>query len=66
MKIELKKSAIKDLKKIQNPYKDTIHKKILELQNFPNVSNIKKLSNFEPAFRLRVGDYRILFDCIFL
>ncbi len=23
---------------------------------------IKKLTNFEPAYRLRVGDYRVLFD----
>jgi mRNA interferase RelE/StbE len=24
--------------------------------------NIKQLTNFEPAYRLRVGDYRVLFD----
>jgi mRNA interferase RelE/StbE len=62
MKIEIRKSAIKDLKKIDNPIKSNLHKKILELQNFPDITNIKKLTNFEPAYRLRVGDYRILFD----
>ena len=62
MKINLRKSAIKDLKKIDRQDKEAIHAKILELVNFPNVSNIKKLTNFEPAYRLRVGDYRILFD----
>ena len=62
MKIELRKSAIKDLKSISEPYKTKLHNKILELQKFPNLQNIKKLTNFEPAYRLRVGNYRILFD----
>lgn len=35
---------------------------MFELENFPNVSNIKRVSNFDPAYRKRVGDYRILFD----
>jgi len=64
MKIELRKSAIKDLKSISEPYKSKLHTKILELQKFPNLQNIKKLTNFEPAYRLRVGNYRVLFDII--
>lgn len=62
MKINLRKSAVKDLKKINHKDKEMIHAKIIELANFPDVSNIKKLTNFEPAYRLRAGDYRILFD----
>ncbi len=62
MKINLRKSAVKDLKKIDHKDKEMIHAKIVELSNFPDVSNIKKLTNFEPAYRLRAGDYRILFD----
>ena len=62
MQIEIRKSAIKDLKQISEPYKTTIHNKILELKKFPNLQNIKKLTNFEPAYRLRIGDYRVLFD----
>ena len=62
MKIEIRKSAIKDLKHISEPFKSKIHNKILELKNFPNIQNIKKLTNFEPAYRLRIGNYRILFD----
>jgi len=64
MKIELRKSAIKDLKSISEPYKSKLHTKILELQKFPNLQNIKKLTNFEPAYRLRVGNYRVLFDVV--
>lgn len=62
MKIEIRKSAIKDLKHISEPFKTKIHEKILELKKFPNLQNIKKLTNFEPAYRLRIGDYRVLFD----
>lgn len=64
MKIELRKSAIKDLKSISEPYKTQLHNKILELQKFPNLQNIKKLTNFEPAYRLRAGNYRVLFDVV--
>lgn len=62
MKITIRKSAIKDFKKINEPLKTKIEKEIQNLKNFPNVKNIKKLVNFEPAFRLKVGDYRVLFD----
>ncbi len=50
------------LRKIDPKNKERIHAKILELAQFPNVPNVKRLTNFEPAYRLRVGDYRILFD----
>ena len=62
MRINIRKSAIRDLKKIDTKNKNHIHSRILELAKFPNVANIKKLTNFEPAYRLRVGDYRVLFD----
>jgi mRNA interferase RelE/StbE len=62
MKITIRESAIKDLKKISEPYKSKIKKDILKLKDFPNVANIKRLTNFEPAYRLRIGDYRVLFD----
>ena len=62
MKIRIRKSAIRDLKKIDRQQKESLHLAIRNLENFPKVTNIKKLTNFEPAFRLKVGNYRILFD----
>lgn len=62
MKISIRKSAIKDLRKVHKKTKERIHNTILNLKNFPNTSNIKKLTHFEPAYRLRIGDYRVLFD----
>ena len=64
MKIRIRKSAIKDLKRISPEHKKKIHLKILTLKDFPEVTNVKKLTNFEPAYRLRIGDYRILFDIV--
>jgi mRNA interferase RelE/StbE len=61
MKISIRKSAVKDLKRIDSKDKEKIHLRILELNAFPNVSNVKKLTKFELAYRLRVGNYRILF-----
>ncbi len=52
MKINIRKSAIIDLKKINKKDKEKIHSKIFELKSFPDVNNIKKLTNFEPAYRL--------------
>ena len=62
MKLSIRNSAVRDLKKINRKNKEKIHSGILVLEKFPNISNVKKLTNFEPAYRLRVGDYRILFD----
>jgi mRNA interferase RelE/StbE len=62
MKINLRKSAIKDLKRVDPEQKQKILSKILELINFPKVTNVKKLTKFEPAYRLQIGDYRVLFD----
>jgi len=64
MKINIRESAIRDLKKMGGTDKKHIHDKIRELENFPNVNNLKKLANFEPAYRARVGNYRILFDIV--
>ncbi len=62
MRVEIRKSAVKDFKKISEPYKIKIKEKIAQLENFPNVANIKKLTNHTPVYRLRIGDYRVLFD----
>ncbi len=55
---------LRDLKNISEPFKSNLHNKILELKDFPNIQNIKKLINFEPAYRLRLGNYRILCDVL--
>jgi len=55
MKINIRKSTIRDLKKIDLKDKEKIHSEILELEKFPAVSSIKRLTNFEPSCRPRAG-----------
>ena len=62
MKIKFKKSVIKDLSKFNQKTQNKILEKIEDLIYFPNIANIKKLTNFYPPYRLKIGDYRILFD----
>ncbi|MGA0555862.1 type II toxin-antitoxin system RelE family toxin [Larkinella sp. VNQ87] len=56
--------ALKSLKTIQKKDAQRILSKIDELAANPNETpNVKKLANHPvAAYRLRVGDYRVLFD----
>ncbi len=64
MKIELRRSAIKDLKKITRKDKNRIINSIKLLEKFPLTPGVKRLVSYDYAFRLRVGKFRILFDVI--
>jgi len=59
--VELMPKAIKDLKCLP---KSEAQKIIAKLQSLENglTGDIKKLTNFSPEYRLRVGNYRVLFE----
>ena len=59
--VEIMPKAIKDLKKIDKSKVSVVIKKIQNLENGLE-GNIKKLTNFTPEYRLRVGNYRVLFE----
>ncbi len=61
--IKYAKSVRKDISKIDKKHLEKIKNAIESLPEFPDVSNIKKLSAHPLAdYRLRVGEYRVLFD----
>jgi len=62
MNIIFRDEAIKDLKKLDKQSAKLLLKKIESLRNYPLITNIKKLKNFYPPYRYRVGNYKILFD----
>jgi len=62
MLVKIDDKAIKDLSKIAKKEASKIINKIDNLENFPKLANIKRLNNFEPPYRLRVGNYRVLFE----
>ena len=61
--IEFAASALEDLRSISKREADQILRKIGRLENGLH-GNIKRLQNADVAFRLRMGDYRVLFDVI--
>ncbi len=62
MTVVIDDKAFKDLSKLDKKEASRLFEKIEALQDFPNISNIKRLTNHIPRYRYRVGNYRILFD----
>ena len=60
-KITLKKKAIKELTKINEPYYSNIKKAIYNLANDPRPSGCKKLKGRE-AYRIRIANYRAIYE----
>ena len=59
--IEFKPRAIKDFAELPTKEQRRVMPKIEALKN-ELAGDVKKLTNFTPEFRLRVGDYRVLFE----
>ncbi|MDB5226566.1 MAG: plasmid stabilization system [Bacteroidota bacterium] len=63
MKVEFKKSFLKELQKLKNKaLKDSIADCIVQVESAKNVTqikNLKKLSGYDVYYRIRIGDYRI-------
>lgn len=57
----LKPRAVKDLEKLPSNVQARILEKIEFMQDDLQ-GDVKRLTNFTPEYRLRVGDYRILFE----
>lgn len=59
--LTLKSRAVKDLKALPGQEKIRIVAQLEKLQN-DLTGNVKRLTNFVPEYRLRVGNYRVLFE----
>lgn len=59
--VTLKKHAIKALEKINEPYYSNIKEAIYGLADNPRPAGYKKLKGRD-GFRIRVADYRIIYD----
>ncbi|MEQ9873519.1 type II toxin-antitoxin system RelE/ParE family toxin [Pectobacterium brasiliense] len=65
MKVSWSKRALKQLGTIDTRYRKRIKEKVGELSTFPDVNlDLKKLESSGKQYRLRVGDYRIIFELI--
>ena len=59
--IEFKPRAVKDLDALDRSVARRVLEKIRGLEN-KLAGDVKRLTNFTPEYRLRVGDYRVLFE----
>jgi mRNA interferase RelE/StbE len=59
--IEFKPHALKDLRAIDKGEAHRIIEKIKVMEN-DLAGDVKRLTNFTPEYRLRVGNYRVLFE----
>ena len=60
-KIDFSTKALKDLRSLSQSLNRRILPKIEELQFNPRPAGCRKLSGHEDKFRIRIGDYRVLY-----
>ena len=63
MKFEIKKSFLKDLKKLNDNRLAEEIKNLFDIiekaENLQEIPNVKKLKGFEEFYRIRIGKYRV-------
>ena len=64
MKIEFGTKALKFLSKLKKDDKERVFKKIKELGENPFPTDVKKLKGEKDVYRIRVGDFRVLYKLI--
>lgn len=59
--LEIKKSAQKELDALDDALFDRVDRKILSLAENPRPTGCKKLRGFRDQWRLRVGEWRVVY-----
>lgn len=60
--LRIKRSAEHDLKQLPEPLFERINEQILALREEPRPSGVLKLKGKSDGWRIRVGDYRIIYQ----
>jgi mRNA interferase RelE/StbE len=61
-KVEIFKGALKQLKKLSPELRERIQLQIDDLAIEPRPNGVKKLKGKDESYRIRVGDYRVIYD----
>lgn len=56
------RKAVKQLLRIHSDHRARIRDAVTQLEHMPDVPNVKVLTLHTYGYRLRTGDYRVLFD----
>jgi mRNA interferase RelE/StbE len=62
--IEWKRAAIKELQKLPRPIISKIVSAVGNLASNPYPHGVRKLVSTENSYRIRVGDYRVLYNIV--
>lgn len=54
--------AFKQLRKLDPQHQIAVRDGVSALAEMPDCQNVKRLTNHEYAYRLRVGNYRVMFN----
>jgi mRNA interferase RelE/StbE len=60
-KVEIRENAAKAAAKLPRKMRDAIYAAVAGLVNNPRPHGCQKLTSTEPLYRIRVGDYRIIY-----
>ncbi len=55
-------TAQRDLSRLQSSIMDRVEPIILSLEETPRPQGVKKLQGFKDYYRIRIGDYRIIYQ----
>jgi len=61
--IEFKPAAVRDLRRLSPPVAKRVLNKIEGMRD-NLVGDVKRLTQYTPGWRLRVGDWRVLFEVV--
>lgn len=63
-RVEFTTAAAKEIRKLDPRIRRRILAGISELEREPRPSGVRKLAGYENAWRIRVGDYRVLYEVV--
>lgn len=61
-RIEFTRSAEKDFRKIDRSKVAAIYREIERLETDPRPHGVKKLAGADRTYRIRIGDYRVVYE----
>lgn len=62
--VEFTASAAREVRKLDPPVRRRILADVAVLEIDPRPHGVKKLTGYENAWRIRIGDYRVLYEIV--
>jgi mRNA interferase RelE/StbE len=61
-RVEFAPSAARDFRKLRGPIRDRVEAKVNSLAANPRPPGVEKLAGADDLYRVRVGDFRIIYE----